>query len=73
MPTLANEFISRYHQLLRDNKAHQTALRVMEGEFNFKIEIDCTVSPTYFFIDGSVADWSCKKRCWDCFEQNNEQ
>ena len=55
--TLANQFTARYFQLISDHKSHCRAIKVLEGEYSFKLDEIATAPPTYFFIDLSVADW----------------
>lgn len=53
----AREFIERYRQLRYDNKLHQNALRILEGEFKYKFDDAVCLPPTYFFKDNSCADY----------------
>jgi hypothetical protein len=56
-PSLAIEFVTRYHQLIGDHKTHDIALEVLEREFDCYICGDTTTPPTFFFCDNTYADW----------------
>lgn len=68
--TLAQEFIERYLMFYDDHKPHRVALKLTEDEFLYKLDIHVCISPTYFFIDDSCADFV--DGGWDLFVNTSD-